>query len=1313
MEKQEKNFFLQLLQNLSSKSPGIRYHSQYALRSFSQRCSGTVIQEFANYFQNDKINFEPRILKELSFLIENLPENDETGLGGLNSIMQSIENKCISLESIKYVQDIMRVCEVFFNKFPDFFLQLYDSSKDLKILTTLTAAQFLAKNEDKNIIERSILLLKNTKNDDKEPLFYKYALALLITTLYPFMNNLPEDTLIIYKDKAKYYADFFFNSHEPGFAQFIPTLLQINIPNNNEISEKIKKISILVKNNTSIASDLIQSLVILLSRSDKYSDFLLVVNTLIPILSTIPFHFCSVIPDDSITNGYKMAVKAVQELFLKYPKIIPMIVDLGKSGSLEQMLGCQYCITCLIKAGVKLQFSDFSSLFEKVNSPLEAGTLSELVLTAITKGIQIMDWEKILTFLEECFEISNDISKQFPIDACFELGKTLDCEPNEFLNLISSKIQSKYKYSALYFTILDSYVLMHQQISIDSFPPLIILSLCLFKAVKTQYIFSSLEKIFPELKSLESILSFVESLDSNKYSPIARSFLTKFNSSKEMKLIICRFLVFLIDGCSQQEAALNCAACVSALQSEFEMNIDLISSLYASYINIEPTSAIQSISSLVASLSKGWFIFSSSVKSISVIKFIYNTLLNLKKNINLFLLFSSEHLPDPSDEESSVFVIKTLAEVFRSFHGINQEFPPKCRLLDFVISVSEPNNPDIFRCMSTLLPIPPTCPSEQIPIVTDLILKTTFVISKAQSIATNLTFDDNPLCTMDEYITEEIRLLLRSALMIAETPNDIKLLMEPFVKHINEEIPYSLFLSLLEAISGENKNHHQMDETSVDPNNDNNSETIDFVSLEYDASQKLFSNESTATSSYDLFLSLMAETIGICLPIYEKTHVAVQYILMIMCKQTREIDIKIQLSFHEAVKCVSSSFNSQCLMTVAEFLCANQTMASVTAFIILLQERESEMLHYVHQFVQNLLKSKQPNVSLIFEANETLAKAAASLITVEHFDILKAALKNAKYRDAILEVLKEMPVERCEELKMILNDPELKGIVDKNSIEMQFVIILTHGNPSDIKTWSEEKILSFLDLLGKHINKLSKDQQLNFAHFVSSVEETKCISKSVHIFSPFFKDIDFISYFATSPIVLPVLLQVNENNNSALKYFVPISLNSDDILDLLQNVIHIVLYSLLKSSEFTRLLIKQKNLQLLKPYLPLIVSSLLSPHDASIIQLISLISEHDIITIPSSFVSLMEICDSLEFGNISPNCISTLIKKSQSGIKTRNLCALTISSYLCKCNALDETNYQAILSYIIQVMSTYKENDSAQEALIVCFSCFPLYLFLS
>ena len=253
---------------------------------------------------------------------------------------------------------------------------------------------------------------------------------------------------------------------------------------------------------------------------------------------------------------------------------------------------------------------------------------------------------------------------------------------------------------------------------------------------------------------------------------------------------------------------------------------------------------------------------------------------------------------------------------------------------DDIVSCKQLCNDDVFRCIGELLTISPICQIEHIPLVTNIILES-------------------------KEITEDLLFMLRSAAIIAESPSDIQMLIEPFLSKDTESNEFKLLLSILESIVGDK---HTSDE---------------FPSLlDYNASSKLESFDT----SFDSFLSLIAKLIGIYIPMFDKAHLAVEFTLRIMARLTKKIEVKTQLSLQEAVKCVSISFNSQSLLETATLLCENLSLTSVTAFLILFNDRESELLQCVQPFVKNILSQQESKASVVFDANETLAKAATSLL---------------------------------------------------------------------------------------------------------------------------------------------------------------------------------------------------------------------------------------------------------------------------------------------------------------------------------------------
>ncbi|OHT11989.1 hypothetical protein TRFO_18374 [Tritrichomonas foetus] len=330
MENSKSSFFLQILQDLSSKSASIRYHSQYALRSFSAKDSATVINEFAEYFRSVS-TLEPRILNELTYLIKNLHQDDKSGLGGLHSIFQSIEKLCHNAQTITCSIELLNLCETFFTTFPDLFFRLCDPSKNMPIVTTLTASQFISINPKSSnitssshsihtsnstsdstskfaIVEHADLFLE--KNDDS--IFFKYASVLFLSALFPFSSRLSPNSLKIYKLKSLEFINFFLNKPIDAFSQYFPILLPLNFPDDpNECSEMLRKLSIISRENPKIAHFLIPSLLSLLGNSFAEADIEIVIESLLPTLSLIPFHFSSSLPDESVVDGFKMAVQAV------------------------------------------------------------------------------------------------------------------------------------------------------------------------------------------------------------------------------------------------------------------------------------------------------------------------------------------------------------------------------------------------------------------------------------------------------------------------------------------------------------------------------------------------------------------------------------------------------------------------------------------------------------------------------------------------------------------------------------------------------------------------------------------------------------------------------------------------------------------------------------------------------------------------------------------------------------------------------------------------------------------------------------------
>lgn len=1378
----------QIIANLSSKSSAIRYHSQFALRNFIIQEPTTVISQINRYFSTNPRIESSKLISEITVLIQNLP-HDMSNLGELNSILQFVEKFCDNSNQIIFVEEIQNLSTAFFLHYPDIFYRSCDPLKKMIVTTRLAAANFLSSESDVTIIANSQLLLtffppnytlninanqiESFKNNAfiKLSLFKKYAISKLLYSLSKFRNKLPQSSKQLYHILSAEFVMFFLKS-DPSiiqpFAKFFSPILAVNLQylSDQKRSKYLHKIAKLAESNPSMSPFLINAMMDLLTKpssepevltlnqienveldsgnsslftdssvsiditrfsnensleihfhldSDdvnyREEDIETVFNAFIPILSIIPFHFSSELPDVTAASAYSAAVIAIISLYTFHPTIITLIINAAtKSSKVEQRIGLQYCLTSMIKHSLHLNYNDISSIFNRIETPIEAGTLSELFLTCLLNNIDLMngDLSKLFGFLENAFELSNKLSIQFVFDAASVLGKKIKekFEENKdtLFDLISERLEAKLQFFALYFTVLDSLnekiILEHQNL---------LLYLCLFKSLKPGIQLTHLEEMEPRLQSKESILAILQDMNNSAgQAEICRNILNQYYGVPALRDLACTFITYLLPNCGQEAAQTNVDECLLKLQTDFESNIDLMSSLFVSYLEVDLQAALTSFSNFIASQSKGWLFFSAPVKSEHLNNLIFKSLLKITNKTTLmqYLQFASEHLPDPKSwteetENPAQYSLECLAKTFRQFPELNKEFPPKCRLLDFVMSMQAPNNDDVFRCVGVLLAIPPIGQVEYIPFVTKLILNST-------------------------KITDELLFMLKSTLAIIETPDDIKLIIEPFIKDLNQrivncqqqnstnlnsayddifqDIHYSILLSILDSLS----------DFSDSTENEEDSSHSEFTSLHFSIASKLNFNENVDCETlYDSFLDTMAETIGVCIPIYEKTHLAVTFILKIIERITQKVQLKTQLSLSEAVKCISSVFNSQYLMKVASLLCENQTAASVTAFILLLTERECEMLHYVQLFVSNLLNTAEPNLSIIFDANETLAKAAASLITLDNFDLLKKALKTTKHKNAIIEVLKEMLVSKALEIRKMIDDDELKSLVDTNCVEMQFVLVITDGNQSDIKKWDEDKKIAFLSLIEKYASQLLKPQLLKLAQFVSSIEETECISKTMPSFSPYFGDIDFMACFATSLHVLPILLQLNQKNEDILKCIIPISLQNEESLSLSIDYIHLIIYNIFKSEILIGRIRKQRDIYLLKRFMPLIVSTLKGQFDLTILELLSFISNKNLSAFHApitSFVSLIQICEKLDFiqdiNCMSQNCLQCIFDKAFRGIKNRNLAALVILAFLCNNKVLNSTMYSKVLN---RVKELYKDpNENVQTAIITCFSCFPL-----
>jgi hypothetical protein len=855
-----------------------------------------------------------------------------------------------------------------------------------------------------------------------------------------------------------------------------------------------------------------------------------------------------------------------------------------------------------------------------------------------------MGWRETIAFLEVCWSLGDDITKPFPIDAAIEFGPAFSgLKPLELIEFLSQNMSQKFGLAPIYCTILNSFLSEHPEVTVSQIPPNLLLLLCLYFATRSIAGLEVLAARLPVTGDFRSLLEFLDGLNANSVSSRARLLLTKCGLHPKMVKILCQFLIRLTPRCSAGEAAANATACVEILQGNIEENESLLCELFASHVNVDVVAATQTMTTLISSLTKGWFIFASSVKLSAVVAMVFGTLAQIKNNLPEFLQFAAERLPEVSDKELCTKVLGILAAKFAGVKEVWREFPPKCRLFDFVAAVCQPNDDDSFQCLTTLIPIPPIGAAQNFPVLTSLILRSSVI-------STNL------------------RIALKSAMSVAESPLDFQLLIEPFVlRSIESDFCFDVLLESLGAMSH-------------DP----------------DISMKLLEQPSL-----DAFLLLLARAVGLFLPIFERTYSAILCVLTVLSRLSQRIAIEPRPSLEDVVKCIASMFNSQCLFVTASLLCENLTESAISSFLILFNERESELLHCVQSFVSILLKTNISRATLLFDENETLAKAATAMLTVDHWEIIRDALVKTKFAHSIVKVLTESPLLKRNELRRIVDDVELGEFVKRQRPVFQFVLVVTDGSQMAMTDWNSEERIEFLELVEAFLRELPRETQLQFASCVCMIEEAECIAKSTQIFGGLLHDLEFLSCFATTEKTLPVLLA----NSGDVRAIVAVAMQNPNVLSLVLPVIHSVLFELLTSQEMLEKLLEQKEVQLLSGHLATVVSAFFITYkiDRMLVGLIEKICDKKISQVPSTYVDIMNLMDSLEFREAAPQAVEGLLERARRG----HMLAVLVLAQLCKIGRCDHVDMVMGLTRAL----IESEGEDAQAAGFACLCCFPCAMF--
>lgn len=1254
-KKQPSNYFLRLLQGLSNKSSNIRYTSKFALRKICSNNPSIFFTEF-NYYIKDVKTLEPKPLTEFANALTAVSPSDDTYLSQLHSIMVNIENICNSQDVISSTSEIIDVATNFFNLKPALLPILSNPSKNLQVLTTLAVSQMITLgNENQAKKFYSVLLSSNCETN-----YHKFARARLIAAMCMHPELIPQDLKDSIQKSSELIIDLFCENCQTVFAPFIPTIISSYPPPKDKHSAIFKKFVEYISKFPNIAVYIIPAAVSISDISEAES--LSLSEALIPILSIVPFHFTSTLPDDAAVNGFNVAVRAISTFITPETsqRITKFLINSAINGELEQRLGFHYALTCLVKLNAELDYQEIKQCFHRVFTPLEAGTLAELALALLAGGHHIMSWTDMVMLFEDCFSASNTISEQFVIDASALLGKHIDAPVSDVLTFFSHCVYERFKFAQVHFSILNTFF-NKNSVKLSDFPPLLTMHMLLFIQYYPDLSQKQLKDICP---LVGDVSSFLTSIDPNQHSIALRSMLKRFGNNEQCRNIIFDFINQLTWRCSKQEASNNVIKVMNIIGNNAEKMSEVISSLYAAFAYVDVHLATQSLQTYTTNQSRGWFLFSSSTKTNSSIRLVFLTLSKLKRHVTPFIQFATEHLPDPSNVEQCTEIISILAKVLKNSQEIQSEFPPKCCLFDFVMSLKYMSNDDIYRCIGELITISPIWQIEHIPFATGIILNA-------------------------KEITNDLLFMLKRTLMIAETPSDIQLLIEPFVQKTTDSIYFQLLLSILEALTGDEHTNP------------------DFPTLNYNCSSKL----DNINGGFDRFLSLIAKIVGYYIPIFEKSHIAIEYILRIMGRLTKKIEVRTHLPLQEAVHCVAVSFNSQCILDAATLFCENFTIASITAFLILFKERENELLECAQTFIIKIFQERPDSAALVFDSSETLAKAATALLEINHLSLLQNVLKKSTFNKQIIETLLEYVLTKHEMIVKLCEETDItKDLIDIKRPEVQYAFVMHNENYEiDVDTWDTSKSMKFIELIKSSLEKVTDDIKIRFAKQTARIRDEEVVPLCVAIFEPYFKGenlsevMPYLDPFARSTSMIPFITK-SLPDGKIYRAALTICLSKPTTLPLIFNQIPKVLEWILKHQKIVKVLRKQKDVAMLKPYLPVIVANSLTQDQLLQKEIVYLI--HEITGIncppPTSFVGLFEICESVKFCDPDPECVVSLMKRSRQG----DFAALIVICFIAHKSLLEKENYneaQTIANSLLE-----KDSEEAQTAAFLCLSCFPI-----
>lgn len=487
--------------------------------------------------------------------------------------------------------------------------------------------------------------------------------------------------------------------------------------------------------------------------------------------------------------------------------------------------------------------------------------------------------------------------------------------------------------------------------------------------------------------------------------------------------------------------------------------------------------------------------------------------------------------------------------------------------------------------------------------------------------------------------------------------------------------------------------------------------------LEILISPFLKSLSSTNTSIFEIVLEkidsctkmmapeLMAKVIGLCIPNYEVAQRCIQIAIHIIFRNNVA---KLQLnnfSLNDSVRLIAKNLNTDALFIVSECLCESPTCEAVKAFIILFDERETELLPYLQKFISSL---DEKLALIIFNENETLAKAASIMAP---FGVIKNALLTSSFQTKIINNIIDQIPHNLNVVQQMLNDNDVNKLIDMKSPEVLFA--MTINEPDFYPTLTEENWLKFFDLASAYLEDLDEEKKLKFASIFG--DEKICNEQAVSIFAPYINAKNWKSYllcFSKCTKTFSCVLLLIKDNMKKVKFFIEHAIQNEDALPELLPSLYFVILDLMDNLDFVKKLQKQNNKKALEPLLPLLCAAALSEQNEIsqiVAQIISEVREIEIKRPPLTFVSLLDLCDCMKFTELTEECKTVLKLRYNKSDSLQDLSCLIVISHCCEKNIFDIIDQKTVFEYVKAL--TRDATGSVEAASLTAISCFPSAVF--